>query len=473
MEPWDAIVVGSGPNGLAAAIDLGRAGRRVLVLEAADEIGGGLRSDDPSPGLVRDHCAAVLPFAVGSPFFADVADDLEARGLRWRHPAICYTHPIGDGRAGAAWRDVAATADALGADADRYRRWVGPLARRWDDLATDVLSPVVGIPHHPLLLARFGIPGLASASLVASRFDTEEARGLLAGCAAHGVLPLERPLTAAFASLFLASAHAHGWPVVEGGSAKLAAAMAALVVDLGGEIRTGVHVRARRDLPPHRAIVLDTDPRQVVAITGDTLPSRYRRRLERFRFGPGVCKVDHVLDGPVPWSDPHSPAAGTVHVGGTFDEVARAEADVAAGRHAERPFVLVAQQDVADPTRRSGDRRMLWSYTHVPNGSDRDVSVAIEAQIERFAPGFRDRIVERHVTTATGFGRWNPNLVGGDITGGAMSGLQLVRRPRTIAPHATPDPTVFLCSASTPPGGGVHGMGGRHAAAAALAGVLR
>ena len=469
-EHWDAVVVGSGPNGLVAAATLARAGRSVLVLEAADTIGGGLRSD-VFGGAVRDRCAAVMPFAVASPALLDL--DLEAHGLRWCHPDVPFTQPLDDGRVGASLRDLDATAELLGVDGARYRRLLAPFVERWDDLSAEVQQPIAHLPRHPLLLARYGLSGLRPARQLVKRFETEEAKGLFAGCAAHGVLPLESPFTAAFATLFTASAHAVGWPVVEGGSARLAEALAAFIETEGGEIRLNSRVESMSDLPPHHAAIFDTDLRQLSSIAGDRLSSRYRRTVGRFRSGPGACKVDHVLSGPVPWADPFSAKAGTVHVGGTFDETAAAEAEVAAGRIPERPFVLVAQQEAADPTRLGTDgHRTLWSYTHVPNGSTVDASEAIEAQIERFAPGFRDLIVHREVTTAPAFETYNPNYIGGDITGGAHDARQLIARPRLFRPHRTSHPAIFVCSASSAPGAGVHGTGGRLAADAALSTVL-
>ena len=474
VQSWDAIVVGSGPNGLAAALELAAADRSVLVLEAADSVGGGLRSDTSAFGAVRDLGAAVVPFAAGSSFFRDWAPELATHGARFVHPDICYTHPLDGGRAGAAWRDLETTVSALGVDGVGYRRLVGRYAEAWDALAASVLGPIATVPSHPVLLARYGLAGLSSARRIGSRFVDDEAAGMLAGCAAHGVLPLERPLTGAFGILFMASAHAHGWPVVEGGSGRLADAMAAAIAARGGEIRTGTPVDDLEALPSHRVVIFDTDAAQVARIAGDALPHRYRRRLAGFRFGPGICKVDHLLAGPVPWADPHSARAGTVHVGGTLAEVAHAEREVANGRIPARPFVLVAQQSRVDPTRTDDPgREVLWSYTHVPGGSSVDASDAIEAQIERFAPGFRDLIVDRVVTTAPEIAAWNRNYVGGDITVGAMDGLQLLVRPRLLRPYRTPNPSIMLCSASTPPGGGVHGMGGRHAARVALAGLLR
>lgn len=470
-ESWDAVVVGSGPNGLAAAITIADAGRSVVVLEAAETVGGALRSDRIGPGLTRDLGAAVMPFAIGSPFFA--RHDLGAHGLRWASPEVHYTHPLDGGRAGAALSSVEATAELLGSDGDRYRRIVAPLADRWFDLMDEIQRPIARVPRHPLLLARYGLRGMLPVTRVAARFDGDEAPAMLAGCAAHGVLPLTAPFTGAFATLFAASAHAHGWPVAVGGSQAVADALASKLESLGGTIRCGHPVSSVDDLPPHRAALFDVGPGRLDQLAGHRFPSRYRRRIRRFRHGPGIFKIDHVLDGPVPWADPHSRRTATVHVGGTLAEVRAAEAEVTSGGHPERPFVLVAQQGVADASRNADNATVLWSYTHVPNGSTVDRTEAIERQIERFAPGFRDRILERHVTDAAGLEARNPNHVGGDIAGGSYSGAQLFVRPRLLHPYRTPDATVFLCSASTPPGGGVHGMPGYNAARAALASTLR
>lgn len=470
-ERWDAVVVGSGPNGLVAAATLARAGRSVLVLERADTIGGGLRSDTFG-GLVRDRCAAVMPFAVASP--AIVALGLEAHGLRWAQPEVPFTQPLDGARVAVSSRDLDDTVDRLGVDGPSYRKLIEPFVDRWPDLSAEVQQPMLHVPRHPVLLARYGLSGIRSARQLVSRFDTDEAKALFAGCAAHGVLPLTSPFTAAFATLFAASAHAVGWPVVEGGSGRLAEALAAAIITAGGEIRTDSPVSDLAELPPHRAAIFDTDLRQLAEIAGDDLSARYRRTIRGFRSGPAACKVDHVLSGPVPWADPFSAKAATIHVGGTFDETAAAEAEVAAGGHPQRPFVLVAQQDAADPGRVGADgRRVLWSYTHVPNGSTVDCANVIEAQIERFAPGFRDLIIDREVTTAPAFEDYNPNYIGGDITGGAHDARQLLARPRLLRPHRTSNPAILVCSASTAPGAGVHGTGGRLAAEAALATVLR
>jgi phytoene dehydrogenase-like protein len=469
----DALVVGAGPNGLAAAITLAQAGRSVRVVEAADAVGGGTRSAALTlPGFVHDVCSAIHPLAVGSPFFRSLP--LDRHGLRWCYPEVDLAHPLDGGRAGVVQRDLDATAAGLGIDGDRWRRWIGTLVERWDDLAPMVLGPIVRPPRHPITLAHFGAPALLPANwLERLWFRTDEAQALFAGCAAHAFLPLGHPLTSSFGLLLLITAHAVGWPVAAGGSGAIADALAAQLRELGGEIEVGHRVRDLAELPPSRAVLFDTSPRDLVAIAGDRLPDRTRRRLLAFRHGPAAFKVDYALDGPVPWTHPDCRRAGTVHVIGTAAELARAEADVAAGRHPERPFVLVGQQSLADPSRAPAGRHTLWTYCHVPNGSTVDMTDALEAQIERFAPGFRDRVLARHVAGPAWFESYNPAYVGGDIAGGWHGGLQLVARPAIGRPYRTPDPAVLLCSASTPPGGGVHGMCGYHAARTALRGVLR
>lgn len=468
-ERWDAVVVGSGPNGLAAAITLARAGRSVLVLEAADAAGGGARSLElTAPGFVHDVCSAILPLGAGSPFFSSLP--LEQHGLEWVHPEIPVAHPLDGGRGVVAHRDLGATTAGLGADGARYGRLVGGIAQRWPDLVDHLLGPVVRVPRHPFALARFGIPALLPADLLATRaFRDDTTRALFAGNAAHSILPLSRPLTASFGLVLLAVAHAVGWPMARGGTQSLTDALVSHLEELGGVVETSSPVARLADVPPSRVVLFDTTPRTVARVAGDALPARFRARLARFRHGPGAFKIDYALDEPVPWTYEPARRAGTVHVGGTLEEVARAEADVGAGRHPERPFVLVAQQSVADATRAPVGRHTLWAYCHVPSGSTVDMAGAIEHQIERFAPGFRDVVAARAVRTPADLESENANYVGGDIAAGAHSGLQLFFRPTVqLRPYRTPNPRLWLCSASTPPGAGVHGMAGFHAARAVL-----
>jgi phytoene dehydrogenase-like protein len=465
---YDAVVVGSGPNGLSAAVRLAEAGRSVLVLEQADVIGGGTRSAELTlPGYVHDVCAAVHALGVSAPAMS--LDTLGPHGLSWVWPEIPLAHPLDGGRAGVLHRSVDDTVAGLGADGRAWQRLFGPLVQDWPKVLPQLLGPVVSVPRHPVAMAKFGVHAVQPATWVAKRFDTDEAAALFGGCAAHAILPLTRPLTAAFGMMLGGSAHADGWPVAAGGSQAVADALAARLRELGGEVRTGVHVRSLADLPAHDIALFDTNPAQLAAIAGDALPARYRTRLERFHHGPGAYKIDYALDGPVPWDNDDCRRAGTVHVIGTLAELVAAEADVAAGRMPDRPYVLVVQSSIFDPSRAPDGKHTLWAYAHVPHGYVGDATEAIEQQIERFAPGFRDVVLARHVTAPRGLEAYNPNYVGGDIAGGAHSGLQLVFRP-TIAlrPYATPNPSLFLCSASTPPGAGVHGMCGWHAADRAL-----
>jgi phytoene dehydrogenase-like protein len=466
--PADAVVVGSGPNGLAAAVTLARSGLSVHVVEGAATPGGGCRTEELTlPGFRHDVCSAVHPLAGASPFFAGT--DLAARGVRLLTPKVAFAQPLDGGRAGAAFGSVAETAAALGPDGAFYRRLVEPLVREMPLTLPAILGPLRSVPAHPLAMARYGLPGLLPASVLARRLRGEEARALLAGVAAHGMLPLTAPLTSAVGALFLMTAHSVGWPVVEGGSARIIDALVAELTSLGGVIETGRWVRTLDSLPRARAVLLDVTPRQFVALAGDRLPARQRRALGRFRYGPGVCKVDWALSGPVPWQAPVCREAGTVHVGGTFAEVAAVESQVAAGRHPERPFCLVTQAGVVDPGRAPGGQQTLWGYCHVPPGSDVDMSARIEAQIERFAPGFRDLILAKSVRTAVEMERYNPNDVGGDVSGGAPTLRQTFFRPAPRwNPYRTALPGVYLCSASTPPGGGVHGMCGLWAARTVL-----
>jgi phytoene dehydrogenase-like protein len=470
----DAVVVGAGPNGLAAAVELARAGRSVLVVERRDRVGGGAATEELTlPGHRHDVCSAIHPLALGSPFLRSLP--LADHGLEFAEPAVQAAHPLDGGRAVAVQRSVAATAAGLGGrDGDAYAGLVQPFADGWDELAGVVLG-VPRPPRRPLLASRFGLAAVRSAEgLAGSRFRGEEARALLAGMAAHSMRPLDRSPTAAFALVLLSLAHAVGWPVARGGSQAIPDAMASLLRSLGGEIETGREVRSLADLPPSRAVLLDVTPRQLLAICGSDLPARYRAGLRRYRYGAGVFKVDYALSGPVPWTADACRRAGTVHLGGTLPEIAAAEAAVARGGHPDRPYVLVAQQSLVDPARAPAGGHTLWAYCHVPNGSPVDMTAAIERQIERFAPGFGDLVLARAARGPAAIERDNPNNVGGDINGGAADLRQILARPVVrLSPHTTPNPRLFVCSSSTPPGGGVHGMCGYHAARAALRGVLR
>jgi len=468
-----ATVVGSGPNGLAAAVTLARAGLTVTVLEAADEIGGGTRSFEAIvPGLLHDHCSAIHPMAVGSPFVTGFG--LERHGLRWRLPEIDCVHPLDDGRAGVLRRSVDDTAAGLGADGRVWKALFGRPADRFEAIEDAVMGPLLRLPDHPLALARFGAPTVLPAAVLARAFRTPQARALWGGVAAHAFRPLHLPLTSAIGVGIITAGHRHGWAVAEGGSRAVTAAMAALLRELGGTVETGVPVRGRADLPPADITVFDLAPEAVADILGDRLPARVRRAYRAFRRGPGAFKVDFAVEGGVPWTNPDARRAGTVHVGGTFAEIAAAERDIHAGRMPERPFVLVAQQYLADPQRSVGNIHPVWSYAHVPHGYTGDATEAVITQIERFAPGFRDRIVGYRAETTDGMARFNANFTGGDILTGAKDVRQLVFGPRiTLSPYATGAPGYYLCSAATPPGPGAHGMCGFHAARAALRDLTR
>ncbi|MCH5675080.1 phytoene desaturase family protein [Streptomyces gilvus] len=463
-----ATVVGAGPNGLAAAVALAREGVRVTVVEAADEIGGGTRSGEAIlPGLLHDHCSAVHPMAVGSPFLRELG--LERYGLKWALPEIDCAHPLDGGTAGVLHRSVAETATGLGADGRYWRRLFAGPSSSYDSLSGDILGPLLRVPRHPVRLARFGVPALAPASLLARTFATEEARALWGGVAAHAFHPLDRPLSASIGLGILTAGHRHGWAVAEGGSRRITGAMAALLLDLGGKIETGVRVRSASELPPTDVTVWDVAPTALADLLGDRLPPRVARAYRRFRYGPGAFKVDFAVEGGIPWTAQAARRAGTVHVGGTFAEIAATEREIHAGRMPERPFVLVGQQYLADQARSVGDVHPVWTYAHVPNGYTGDATEAITAQIERFAPGFRDRIIGTAVRTTTGFAAYNPNYVGGNIMTGAKDIPQLITGPRlTLQPYDTGLPGHYLCSAATPPGPGAHGMCGAHAAARAL-----
>jgi phytoene dehydrogenase-like protein len=470
MSPsYDAVVVGSGPNGLAAAITLARAGCSVLVCEANATIGGGARSAELTlPGFVHDVCSAVHPLAAGSPFFKTLP--LEKFGLEWIQPEIPLAHPLDTGSAASLCKDIDLTAEQLQEDSGAYRRLMKPLARNWENLSFEFLQPMLHWSQHPIALAHFGILGLCPATLLAKFiFKGEPARALFAGIAAHSFLPLEAPVSSAFALVLGLAGHAVGWPIPRSGSQQISNALAGYLRELGGKIELNHRVESLNDLPKSRTILLDVSVWEFLRIAGQELPPRYRGRLESFRHAPGIFKVDYALSEAVPWKSEACRCAGTIHLGGGIDEIAAAEREVARGNIPERPFVLVAQQSLFDASRAPAGQHTLWAYCHVPLDCNVDVSHRIESQIERFAPGFRDCILARHKMSAADLGRSNPNLAGGDINGGAANLMQLIARPiLSASPYRTPLPGVYLCSASTPPGGGVHGMCGYHAARVAL-----
>ncbi len=467
-DSYDAIVVGAGPNGLAAAIAIAQTGRSVLVVEGEDTVGGGARSAALTlPGFLHDVCSAVHPLAVGSPFFSTLP--LSSHGLDWVQPPAPLAHPLDDGTAVMLERSVEATADGLGSDSASYRGLFGPLVRDWPKLTDDLLGPL-RLPRHPLVTARFGLTGLRSALSVAqSRFGGERARALFAGLAAHSILPLERPVSAAFGLVLGASGHAVGWPMPRGGAQRIADALASHLTSLGGQIETGRPVEHLEDLPTAEVTLLDMTPKQVLKVAGQRLPAFFRRRLEAYRYGPGVFKMDWALSGPVPWRASECARAGTVHLGGTLAEVAHSEREVWRGSHPDRPFVLFSQPSLFDPSRAPRGQHTAWAYCHVPNGSSFDMTDRIEAQVERFAPGFRERILQRSARPPAAMEEYNPNYIGGDINGGVQDIGQLFSRPaRMFSPYSIPSTDLFICSSSTPPGGGVHGMCGYFAAQAAL-----
>lgn len=467
---YDAVIIGSGPNGLAAGITLAREGLRVLILEARDTPGGGMRTAELTrPGFLHDVCSAVHPMAGMSPFLSTLP--LAKFGLEWLHPEVLLAHPLDGGGAAALWRGVEETAQALpDGDGARWRQLMAPLMPAAAGLFSDLLGPFPILPKHPFSLVRFGWSAMRSArGLAMGKFRSAEARALFAGNAAHGFQPLDRPFTAAVGMALSLAGHAGGWPVPRGGSGAITTALTRYFEALGGEIRCGVKVADVRELPTADAVLFDTGPHTAARIGAAWLPQGYRQRLERFRYGPGIFKMDYALSGPVPWTHPHCRLAGTVHVGGTLEEIAETEHGIWQGRTSDRPFVLAAQQSVCDPTRAPAGQHTLWAYAHVPSGSTQDFSGIITAQIERFAPGFRDVILATHAMNPAAVEDYNANNVGGDVIGGVMDLRQMFTRPvARWNPYTTPHPKLFHCSSSTPPGAGVHGMCGYHAARTAL-----
>jgi phytoene dehydrogenase-like protein len=466
QREYDAVVIGSGPNGLAAAITIALAGWSVLVLEGQETIGGGTRSAELTlPGFLHDVCSAVHPLGLASPFFRTLP--LEQHGLEWIHPSVQLAHPLDDGTAVVVEHSLALTAASLGADGERYLRLMTPLVLAWPKLETLLLGPL-RIPRYPGAATRFGLLALRSASgLARSTFRNDRGRALFAGIAAHSSLPLEWLPSAAFGLVLGITAHAGGWPIVRGGSRRISDALASYLRSLGGEIVTGTTVESLEQLPPARVILCDVTPRQLLQIAGTRLPAKFRHKLERYRYGPGVCKVDWALDGPIPWTAEVCTRAGTLHLGGMLEEIEASERAPWQGQVPEKPFVLLAQPSLFDSTRAPSGKHVGWAYCHVPNGSNFDMTERIERQVERFAPGFRRRILKRSVMVAANLQLHNPNLVGGDINGGAPVFDQFFFRP-TRRRYRTPAKGVYLCSSSTPPGGGVHGLCGHLAARAAL-----
>lgn len=463
-----AVVVGAGPNGLAAALHLARNGVDVQVLEAADTVGGGARSGELGiPGLIHDHCSAFHPMGYGSPFWNEVG--LESHGLRWKWPKIDCAHPLDNGEVGVLWQSLEQTVAGLGPDGRRWRLALADLVNNFDDLGHDLLRPILNVPSHPIRLAAFGPRAVLPASIFARWFRTAPARALYGGVAAHAFNRLDRPLTASLSLMMLASGHRYGWPVAEGGTGSITAAAAAALGDAGGKIETGVRVSSRADIPTADLVLLDLSVAQALSIYGDEMPPRVRRAYGRYRTGSSAFKVHFAIDGDIPWRNPECRDAGTVHVGGDYAEIAYAERQRATGVMVDRPFILVGQQYLADPTRSSGNLHPIWSYAHVPDGYSGDATESVIAQIERFAPGFREQIVATYSTGTEQLQAYNPNYIGGDIIGGANDGLQMVLRPRlALNPYSIGVAGVYLCSQSTPPGAGIHGLCGFHAARSAL-----
>jgi phytoene dehydrogenase-like protein len=469
---YDAVVVGSGPNGFAAAITIQQAGFSVLLVEAKDTIGGGLRSAELTlPHFIHDVCSAIHPLAVGSPFFKTLP--LDTHGLEFIYPPLAIAHPFEDGKAAALYKSIEQTAQALGEDEQAYLKLMNPLVNDWPQVESDVLGPL-HFPKHPIAMARFGWKGLTSAAYLAKRFRSEEAKGLWAGMAAHSIQPLSNAATSAIGLVLMAAGHLEGWPFPKGGSEAIANALASYFEALGGKIETNFYVHSLSQLPSSHAILFDVTPRQLLKIAGHKFSSLYKWQLQRYRYGMGVFKIDWALAEPIPFRASVCRQAGTVHLGNTLEEITASEQAVSEGKLPERPFVLLAQQSLFDPSRAPDGKHTAWAYCHVPNGSDADMTGRIEQQVERFAPGFRDVILRRHVMNTVQIEAYNPNYIGGDINGGIIDIGQLFTRPALrLSPYKTSAKGIYICSSSTPPGGGVHGMCGYHAARTALKDVFQ
>jgi phytoene dehydrogenase-like protein len=468
MPEYDATVVGAGPNGLAAGIELARNGAKVLIVEASEQPGGGVRSGELTlPGFIHDICSTSYPLVVGSPFLSKLP--LHEHGLEWVNPELVAAHPLDDGSAAEMHASVERTANGLGIDSEAYRQTMGPFVDRADDIAPDILAPLK-IPRHPITMARFGLKGIQPVTMYAGRvFKTDQARALLTGIAAHSFLKLNRPLTTAIGLVLGVYGHRHNWPFVRGGSQKLTDAMVTYFQSLGGELQTGWHVRSLDELPDSRATLLNVTPKQVLDLAGDRLTGMYRGTLQRFKYNPGVFKIDWAVSDPIPWTAEPARRAGTVHLGGTMRELAISEDLTNRGLHAEKPFVLLTQPSLFDETRAPSGQHTVWAYCHVPNGSTVDMTERIEQQVERFAPGFRETILARSTRFTYELEAENPNCIGGEIQGGKQDIWQHFTRPAPRwNPYRTPAKGLYICSASTPPGGGVHGMSGYHAARTAL-----
>ncbi|WP_461787616.1 phytoene desaturase family protein [Pedobacter sp.] len=464
---YDAIVVGSGPNGLAAAITMQQQGLSVLIIEGKDTIGGGMRTQELTlPGFHHDVCSAIHPMALGSPFFATLP--LAEHGLEFTYAPIEAAHPFDDGSAAFLSRSTTETANSLGIDGKKYLDLIEPIVANWEALAQDTMGPF-RFPKHPLLLAKFGLNALLPANITANKFKTQTARGLWAGMSAHAIQPFDNWASSAIGLVLLAVGHRYGWPIPKGGSQAIAHALASYFISLGGQIQTGHFVSDVEELPKHKALLLDLTPKQILKIAGKQLAGGYQKQLSKYRYGMGVFKVDWALDGPVPFKNEYCSNAATVHLGNTYEEIAGSEEVTSKGGHPDKPFVLFAQQSVFDSSRAPEGKQTAWAYCHVPNGSTNDMTSAIENQVERFAPGFKDRILAKSTLNSRELEAYNPNYIGGDINGGIIDLKQLYTRPIfSLMPYRTSSPSIYICSSSTPPGGGVHGMCGYHAAKTAL-----